>query len=909
MKTIELENGKYVSMAAAEVTAVPYYESIGADLDKANIRNQILFTRLLQTIHGKGGDESISYELLFNSIPVNNQTYKAQVVLYIIVRRIGNDREENEIKTRNALSVFRNDLAENNYSVFVFEKPEDYIELEEGLASVDCERVISVSKKEKIVSSLLYPNGMIYYNDVVDASENINPSGLTNTLTLYPNSAVSIQIIPTQYRNEERLMIENSKIIVNTLVGEMRMRQGFMIDSSTQRVVDAFDYYSNSIHEKIYQFNCVVYAKSNAAVDLANKLIATVEVEGKPNDYSMEGVDISRFGLRPDKMMYATPWIINNILIERAREATFWGRSESPIAMKRMKQLMTVAELRGIFKFPIDDGRLIGIESNKISKNRERLHKSVISNDSFKVGVIYNTSRSARGDDAVAGVELNDFTKHGLIVGMPGSGKTNFSLGLLYRMWNEFGIPFIAIEPTKSEYRSLIDAIPELQVFTPGKNRVSPYIVNPFIPPTGVTVESYIPSLTAAFKAAFSMPDPLPSILLSTINDCYNEYGWKNDSTKDDPEVQWFGLCEFIRTFKNKVQHLDYKGDVKSNIESAGVVRLISLIEQNSNIYDTVNTIPLEDLLSKPTVIELNAINDKEQKSLIMAFLLIMICSHTKNNVAGDGRLKNIFLIDEAHVLLSNNAPVNPDGSKGAQGSTVEALEDMIAEIRSYGTGIIVADQSPARIGRNIIANTNVKVVFKLVEKENKDEISTSIGMEEADYDLLGRMGVGEALLHYGRLYRPLHIRTYDVNDIATMRKVVSDSEVAKLTTYWDTHKELLIPYNECSLNPECQKCCDLALRANADFIAKRLINTYLYRLSDKKMLVQFLVGMDVQINKMIDENSFIEPSLRLSNCIKIKFFRKALLDRNYGFTNAEYNRVLNHPNFLKSTAPVNGEN
>lgn len=908
MKTIELENGKYVSMAAAEVTAVPYYESIGTDLDKSNIRNQILFTRLLQNIHGKGGDENVSYELLFNSIPVDNQTYKAQVLLYIIVRRIGDDRVDNENKVNNALSVLRNDLVENNYSVFIFEKADDYAELENGLSTVSCERVISVSKKEKIVSSILYPNGMMYYNDVVDASENINPSGLTNTMTLYPNSAVSIQIIPTHYRNEERLMIENSKIIVNTLVGEMRMRQGFMTDSSTQRVVDAFDYYSNSIHEKLYLFNCIVYARSDAAIDLANKVIATVEVEGKPNDYSMEAVDISGFGLHPDKMMYATPWIINNILIEKAREASFWSRSDSPIAMKRMKQLMTVAELRGIFKFPIDDGRLIGIDSNKISKNRERLHKSVISNDSFKVGTIYSDSRSGRGDDTVAGVELNDFTKHGLIVGMPGSGKTNFSIGLLYRMWSEFGIPFIAIEPTKSEYRSLIDEIPDLQVFTPGKNKVSPYIVNPFIPPTGVTVESYIPSLTAAFKAAFSMPDPLPSILLSTINDCYNEYGWRNDSTKDDPGVQRFGLYEFIRTFKNKVQHLDYKGDVKSNIESAGVVRLISLIEQNSNIYDTVNTIPLEDFLNRPTVIELNAINDKEQKSLIMAFLLIMICSHTKNNVAGDGKLKNIFLIDEAHVLLSNNATVNPDGSKGAQGSTVEALEDMIAEIRSYGTGIIVADQSPARIGRNIIANTNVKVVFKLVEKENKDEISTSIGMEEADYDLLGRMGVGEALLHHGRLYRPLHIKTYNVNDIATMRKVISDSEVSRLTTYWDAHRELLIPYNECSLNQGCRGYCDLTLRSNADFIAKRLISTYLYRLNDKKILIQFLVGMDSQIDKMLEENSNIKSSLKLRNCIKIKFFRKALIDRNYGITNAEYNRILNHPNFIKKTSNKNEE-
>lgn len=155
-----------------------------------------------------------------------------------------------------------------------------------------------------------------------------------------------------------------------------------------------------------------------------------------------------------------------------------------------------------------------------------------------------------------------------------------------------------------------------------------------------MTVESYVPSLMSAFKAAFSMPDPLPDIFLSAINDCYNEYGWKTDSTKDDPTVQRFGLYEFIKVFKKKIQHMDYKGDVKANMESAGVVRLVSLIEQNSNIYDTINTIPLEDLLSKPTVIELNAINNKEQKSLIMALLLIMICVYTKNNVSGDGKLK-----------------------------------------------------------------------------------------------------------------------------------------------------------------------------------------------------------------------------------------------------------------------------
>ena len=132
------------------------------------------------------------------------------------------------------------------------------------------------------------------------------------------------------------------------------------------------------------------------------------------------------------------------------------------------------------------------------------------------------------------------------------------------------------------------------------------------------------------------MPNPLPDIFLGAVNDCYTEYGWKKSSTIDDPDIELFGMYEFIKVFKKTIEHSNYKGETKANIESAGIVRLISLIEQNSNIYDTIHTIPIEDLLHHPTVLELNAINNKEQKSLIMALMLILFCVYTKNNVSGD---------------------------------------------------------------------------------------------------------------------------------------------------------------------------------------------------------------------------------------------------------------------------------
>lgn len=900
MKTQELANGKFISMSIAEVVSVPYFELYSKDIDRANYMNQVLFTQILQSMHRKSEEENTSFEFLFQSIPVNNQTYKAQVKLYIIVRKIGDDKAENEAFIGDMMTSIKNDMEDKNFSVSIFEDA-DYISFEQSVSKTDCERVLSVSKKEKATANALFANGLMYYNDVIQPAENVNTSSLTNALTQYPGSVVSLQIIPTRYSRQELFAVEQIRTFLAHYAGELRFRQGIRIDGNTQMIVDAYDYYSAANNEFMFLYNYMVYSEYSSAIDLANKLMHAAEDEGKAAGSALDIVDVSDFGLTPDKNLFASPWIINSILVNKARESRFWGDKNAPRQLQRMKHLMTVKEVRSLFKFPIDDDRLIGIDSRRILANREKLHNSVIADGNFKVGVIQNASKSGKDSNAHAGIELNDFTKHGLIVGMPGSGKTNFSLGLLLQFWNDFKIPFLAIEPTKSEYRSLIDDIRELQIFTPGKNTVSPYIINPFLPPTGVTVESYVPSLMSAFKAAFSMPDPLPDIFLSAINDCYIEYGWKNDSTKDDPSVQRFGIYEFIKVFKKKIQHLDYKGDVKSNMESAGVVRLVSLIEQNSNIYDTVNTIPLEDLLSKPTVIELNAINNKEQKSLIMALLLIMICVYTKNNVSGDGKLKNVLLIDEAHVLLAGGSSPGPEGAADAHGSTVEALEDMIAEIRSYGTSIIIADQSPVKVGRSVIANTNVKVIFKLVEKENKDAISTASNMTEADYNLLGRLGVGEALLHYGRVYTPLHIKTYNVQDRARIRPVIADSEIAALSTYWNTHQDLLIPHVECSANCECIGACDFKIRANADFLASRIINDNLYDLEDKKAFVQFLVRMDKQIDELLKEEPSIAPGLKLRNCVKIKFLRKALLKKSFGLTRAEYKTVLNHPNFLRN--------
>jgi hypothetical protein len=885
--TSRLEDGRFAACEILEITALPRWELLGGTVAETAVAVDSLFARLVNDLHRRDSSGGLSMELLFATVPAQNQTYRAQTRMFFVLRGVDSDQPALSTRLVFIIKNVESVLKEHEFSAERLISEAQLASLEDVLANVSTESVAAVARQERVVGGQAAIS--LYYNDVITPSVGENVSVIINALSQSLNAAISLQLIPTSYTQEEQVAIARRRSYVDAVRAQILMTPGGVVPSSFSDAAVSYVDFVNTQNDSVFYYNFLVFAPASEVGTLAGKVIDVLQADLQVGSNALTVVDVSDAGFSPLEGFATLPWRNSNKLVYDTREAAFWEAPGAPVDLIRLKYLAPSVVVRAAFKAPFDDGRIIGFESRRSLSNKEKLHETVLSKDSFRVGGIIDSG--AGGDTSVqAGVPLNDFCRHALVVGASGYGKTNFALGMLLRFWTEFNIPFLAIEPTKTEYRSLLDAIPDISVFTPGRNDVSPFIINPFVPPPGVTVESYVPSLMTAFGAAFNMPDPLPSIFRAAVNDCYNRYGWKSTSTVADRHAERFGFYEFIRVFKERVGRLDYQGETKGNIESAGVVRLTSLIEQNPNIYDTVNTIPLAELLARPTIIELNAIGDKEQKSLLMALLLVSLCAYTKNNVALGGKLRHIFLIDEAHVLLGNTSGETAD----ARSKTVEALEDMIAEVRAYGTGIIIADQSPSNVGRNIIANTDVKVMFRLVERQNRDMISGATNMEPSQEALLAQLGVGECLLHYGRLNAPLHVKADDVQEIAPMAPMVDNSRVRSEVRFWDSRLELLIPYRECRLNACCSAGCDFETRVDADFLASRVATFYLDYISDwPKLKAILLTKVAHAVTSCMENAPGVVPTQRLRGCTTIKIVRKILLEKSIAVSDVRIEGVL----------------
>lgn len=382
----------------------------------------------------------------------------------------------------------------------------------------------------------------------------------------------------------------------------------------------------------------------------------------------------------------------------------------------------------------------------KLRKNIDFSVNPVNPKHGFELGSIIQHGRILKNTVYLDKKLLN---QHIFISGTTGAGKTTTCQQILIKS----ELPFLVIEPAKTEYRSLSKNHHDVEYYTLGNEKISPFRFNPFELLRNESLSGHIDMLKATFIAVFPMEASMPYLIEEAIVKSYEKKGWNihldENFLYDDPwnsEGKAFPiLSEMLVTLKEVIQSKKFGQELQEKYEGSLISRLDNLtIGSKGRMLNTRNSINIEQLLDKKVVIELDDLKDEQDKSLMMALLIGRVAEAIKQRHKKDHNFQHLTLIEEAHRLLSK--PESGEDSSKRLG--VELFANLLAEVRKYGEGIIIADQIPNKLTPEVLKNTNTKIIHRLFAADDRHAIGDTVGLDDDQKEFLTMLNAGEAIIY-----------------------------------------------------------------------------------------------------------------------------------------------------------------
>lgn len=363
-------------------------------------------------------------------------------------------------------------------------------------------------------------------------------------------------------------------------------------------------------------------------------------------------------------------------------------------------------------------------------------------------------------------------SRHAFICGMTGAGKTN----TLFKIMEGVDLPFCVIEPVKGEYRALKGTYPDLKVWTmKATDDSDPAVqimrINPFWFPRRGNLAFHIDSLKTIIASSFELTAAMPNILEQCLYNIYVKAGWdlvtnRNIYWDKVPEEYLYptfsDLCSEIEDYLN---NSDFSGDLMGDYKGALLSRMKSFVNGYKGILLNTSAHPdYEQIMLGHSVLELEGLADDADKCLVMGTILIQYYQYLKLNFKdspAERKLQHLLVIEEAHRLFKNTKTgKRSDGGPNPTGQLVDSLSNMMAEIRAFGEGMLIVDQSPTKIAEDVIKNSATKIVHRI---DNSNDIKAMQSAMLLPDDLLSfaSLAQGEALVRTDGMEKPCKVKMY----------------------------------------------------------------------------------------------------------------------------------------------------
>lgn len=376
--------------------------------------------------------------------------------------------------------------------------------------------------------------------------------------------------------------------------------------------------------------------------------------------------------------------------------------------------------------------------------------KAIAPEDRITIGRIFDLGQVT---NKIVELDNRSLNMHTFITGSTGSGKSNAVYQMLAELRQD-KIPFLVVEPAKGEYKDAFGSLPDVNVFSTNPNVAKLVNLNPFMFPKSIHVLEHVDGLVEIFGVCWPMYDAMPAFFKDAILKSYEAVGWDlGSSTFEGDQLEFPDFEVLAEQLDELISGSDYASDIKSNYRGALLTRVRSLTVGLNKYIFTMEQTPYEELFDKNCVLDISRVKSGETKALIMGLVVYALNEYRVDQKTGNNSgLKHITVLEEAHNLLKNTS----GGASELVGKSVEMITNTIAEIRTYGEGFVIVDQSPSSVDIAAIKNTNTKIILRTPEANDRIAVGRSVGLTDAQVDEIAKLPSGVAVVYQNNWISPV---------------------------------------------------------------------------------------------------------------------------------------------------------
>lgn len=364
-------------------------------------------------------------------------------------------------------------------------------------------------------------------------------------------------------------------------------------------------------------------------------------------------------------------------------------------------------------------------------------------------------------------LEKNSLTSHTFITGSTGSGKSN----TVYRILSQArknGAKFLVIEPAKGEYKNVFGMRKDVSVYGTNPD-ISPLLrINPFSFPKGIHVLEHLDRLVEIFNVCWPMYAAMPAVLKNAVEKSYEECGWNlTESENIYGDNLYPQFSDVARNVKSIIDSSEYDTENKGAYKGSLHTRLHSLTNGINGLIFTNDELSMEELFDENVIADLSRVGSSETKSLIMGMLVLKLQEYRMTQGEMNAPLRHITVLEEAHNLLKRTSTEQVSETANLLGKSVEMIANAIAEMRTYGEGFIIADQSPGLLDMAAIRNTNTKIIMRLPDITDRELVGKAANLNENQIIELAKLPCGVAAVYLNEWVQPVlcKVERYDIPD------------------------------------------------------------------------------------------------------------------------------------------------